>query len=92
MERKELHFQIPESMLDALDLEAMSRGITRAELLRKIVSKATIAEMDGHKLTQVSVSIEELAHRKIKVCADKAGATMSSVMRILIERALRGSV
>ena len=89
MGRKELHFQIPESMLDLLDLEAMSRGTTRSELIRRIVNKATVAAMSNHRLVQVDAKVDDVQHRKIKMCAEKSGLTMSSVMRILIEKELR---
>jgi 16S rRNA U516 pseudouridylate synthase RsuA-like enzyme len=92
MDRKELHFQVPESMLDTLDLEAMARGLTRAELVRLVVDKSSVEDMDSHRLTQLSVTVNELQHRKIKLCSERLGITMSAVMRVLIEKMLRGAV
>lgn len=85
----ELHFHIPANMLDTLDLEAMARGTTRSELVRKIASKARLDDMEAMHRMQVTVKTDDIQHRKIKHIAEKLKVSMSEVMRMLIEKELR---
>lgn len=85
----ELHFHIPANMLDTLDLEAMALGKTRSELVRKIVGKAKLDNMEAMHRMQVTVKIDDIQHRKIQWLAAKLKVSMSEVMRILIEEELR---
>ena len=85
-----LHFRMSESTLDMLDLTAMSKGVTRSEIIRNLIEKVKIEHMaKDNRRVQVLVRLDYMQHNKIQCCASKAKMTVSELIRTLIEKELR---
>lgn len=59
-EGQAVHVRIPDALLDALDLDAADRGVSRAEMLRRVLTYRYMDWPWTHTLTRVSGVVEHV--------------------------------